>query len=425
MAISIDTLLSPLVKEDVLADLYTLAGMAIGYPLALQNGEPVPAILDVVVGWICDTFWNPLALPALRAVFLDYSTGDWLTLVAWLIYNRPRIQAQSASVSLIVENHAAIFVGTVGLGTVRVKSTVTGKTYTNTTTGNLSAYTSGPFPSLPAPLMPYQVVLVFEADEVGTASNAQPGDISTTPISAPSGVMVQSNASPALGSDQETDPNLVKRARAAVGSLSSSGPRNAYYDVATDPVGAFTRRQLTPPVSWGTAAPAISRIRILDTGNASVLVSLASTSGPTPGTVFLPDTDVFKANVALQMFVVPPGITATVAAAVTQNVSLGTITLTVSAESRVTAAEAIATAQAAFDTFFSTAPIGGFHKISTVQGYLFANSVFGVAEAGEGVVTSDIPGITGTIGDTPVGGNAVLVPIYGVPAFAVNIVSQG
>jgi len=475
MAVSIQSLLSPLVKKDVLADLYTLTGLALGYPLALQDGEPVPAVLDVVVGWICDKFWNPLALPALRAVFLDYSAGDWLSFVAWLIYNRPRILAQSATGPIVVENHAAIFSGTIAVGQVRIRSTVTGKTYTNTTSGAVTAYVSGPFPVPPAALLSYQVLLNFEADEVGTPSNAQPGDISTTPVSAPSGIFVQTNASALLGSDVESDSNLILRARAAAASRSVGGPRKAYLDAALDPIGAFVSRNLTPPTIWGTAAPAILRVRIQEpagsapwtpsrayalsdtvtnveklyivttagtsagsggpTGTANAIVDgsvtwmyvgtvavwLASASGPSGGTSSDVTSDVGKANVAIQMFCVPPGVTATVAAAVALSLDLGTITINVTAESLVTAEEARATATAALDAFFSTLPIGGARAIANGQGWVYANKVVGVIEQGAGVITANISLL---VADVAVNVNQVVVPSHAVP-IQVNIVSQG
>ncbi len=212
----------------------------------------------------------------------------------------------------------------------------------------------------------------------------------------------------------------MTRARVAVTSRSSSGPLGAYLDAALDPVTAFTSRRLPAPSSWGTSAPAILRVRVQQPGNGIVLVWCASGSGPAAGSNVLVDTDVFKANVAIQLFVVPPGATCTVAPAILQTLALGTITLDVSAESRVTAAEAIATATAAVDAFFSTLPIGGARDVSSpTQGYVFFKKVVGVLTAGFGVENVVCSGFTA---DVAVGGNAVVAPTY---TFAANIVTQG
>lgn len=389
MAVSIKTLLSPLVKKDVLADLYALLGL-LGLPVtAFQDGEPIPAVLDVVVGWIVDRLWNPVVLPALQAPFLDYATGAWLSLIAALVYARPRIEQQAGTAVWVLENRGGGFSGTVAVGQVRVKHGATNKTYTNTTSGTLAAWVgSGAYPI---------VSLTFEADEAGTASNALAGEIATAPVSAPDANIflydranVVTNATTCLGSDEESDAHLVARIRAAVGDLSSAGPRATYFSTAFDPVGAFTRRDKIPPVSWGVAAPAISRLQIVEEAGI-VIVYCASTSGPAAGTSGDTDSDVGKANAAIQMFCRPPGIIVTVLPADEHAVTLGTITLELDAAANVSAAQAIATCEAALASFFSTLPVGGAKKVAGGTGYVFLNRLEGVITSGPGVVTALMP----------------------------------
>lgn len=423
MAKSINELVTPLVPADVLTDLYTLLGMFGLTTTALQPGEPIPVVLSVFVSWFVNKVWNPLVIPALRAPFLDYSTGDWLSLIAWLIYNRPRIVATGGTAPLDVENRSTIS-GTVaiGVGKLRLRNRITGKTYTNTTASTVTQWSgSGAYP-VASPTM------VFQADEAGIGSNANPGDLApfpATPQTAPSVGLYYVNVAPIMtsppiyGSDDETDPNLVTRCRAAVGDLSPGGPRLAYVSVALDPRGAFTLRGLTVPPQW-TSTPSITRIRIQEPGAAIVNVFLASASGPAAGSSADPTSDVGMANVAIQMFVVPPGEVCTVAAAVTQNMAFG-FTLDVAAESLVTSADAVATATAALVSFFAVLPIGGATKVGAGQGYVFRNKLAAVAGAGPGVVTVDITGF-GSADQLPVGGNAVVVPSFTV---AVNIVPQG
>jgi hypothetical protein len=477
MAASVKSLTAELDKAEVLKDLYVLLGLFGLTTTALQAGEPIPVVLDIVVGWIVDRVWNPLVVPALRAIFLDYATGSWLRLVAWLIYNRPPIEAQAGTGPIDIENRSTTSgTVTITVGSVRVKNKTTGKTYTNTTAATVAQWSgSGGYP-LATPQM------TFEADEAGTGSNAQPGDISaypTAPVTSPSvGLYAVTNAGPIIGSDAEGDASVKERARKAPSAASSSGPRAAYEDAARDPVGAFTRRNLTAPKSWGTTAPAISRVRVVDSSNAApwvfstayvsspasivalggrlykcitsgtsassggptgtgsnitdgtvhwkylgnVAVFLASNSGPAGGDSSTDGTDVFKANVAIQLFVVPPGATCAVMPAVTHTVALGTITLYIKADSNVTAEEAIANAEAALvdpDTgFFSTLAISGARKAAGagVIGYVYADKVKGVLDS-----PTYLAGVDMTFSDTALGAGDVAVPTYTLQA---NVVPQ-
>jgi hypothetical protein len=201
-----------------------------------------------------------------------------------------------------------------------------------------------------------------------------------------------------------------------------------------DPLGAFSRRGLTPPSSWGTTAPAISRVRIVDTGSAAVTVYLASSSGPASGNSSTDGTDVFKANVALQLFVAPPGVTLTTAPANIANVALGTITLYIDAAVNVTAADAVAGASLSLANYFSVLAIGGSRKVGGGTGYLFADQVRDAAgkwqqsalqpDGSTRVYYAKIPGLLTvdlTLSDTALGAGDVVVATWTVQA---NIVSQ-
>ncbi len=410
MAIGIARQLAPLDKAEVLADLYESLGLLGLTTTAFEDGEPAPTLLDGVVGLLVDRLWNPIIVPALGAPFLDYSFGNWLSEWIRTAYRRPRLEAQQATSTLVVENHNLFGTGTLAPGQVRVKNTVTGKTYSNTTAISLVGYSgSGDFPS---------GSYTFAADEVGSAGNAQPGDlqsVSTPLVVGPVGVFAQTNAGPFLGSDEETDDRAKTRARAAVGDLSSAGPRAGYLSAALDPIGAFTRRRKAAPPTWGTTPPAITRMGLFeDLGGVTVWV--ASDSGPAAGTAGDTDSDVGKASVAIQMWIRPPGVPVTVRAAVGVDVALGTITLAIDTASGVTTAEAIATAAAALTTFFATLPIGGTKKVPGL-GWVFADKVRAVVEQGPGVV-----GSTMTFSDTELDHGEVAVPSWTLQA---NEVDQG
>ena len=426
MAISITQLLQPLDKVAVLKDLYAF-GQALGLTTtAWEDGEPVPVVLDMFTSLLVDKLWNPYVVPALSGPFLDYSSGNWLTLEAWSRYFRPRILSTYATGPITLQNQGS-YVGTIGIGQARIKNSVTGYTYTNTTAGFLSAWTGSP--------APYPTVtLTFQADVTGSVANAQPSQIATNLVAGPANVFAVTNGAPLVGADQEPDDRLITRLRAAAAELSSSGPSAAYIGVAMDPLGSFTRRGLAIPSSWGTTAPSISRVRIVDTGAATVSVYLASSSGPASGNSSTDGTDVYKANVALQLFVVPPGTTVAVVPANVNNVALGTITLYLDAATNVTAADAIAGANLSLANYFATLAIGGARKVGGGTGYLFADQVRDAAgkwqqsasqtDGSTKTYYSKIPGLLTvdlTLADTALGAGDVVVATWTVQA---NIVSQ-
>jgi hypothetical protein len=371
MAVSVKDLLSPLNKKDVLDDVYAILQDLGLTTTALQPGEPIPTVLSAVVQWAIDSVWNPFILPALQAQFGDYASGDWLTLTMANLWNRPRIQELQGTMTVVLENRGS-FSGTTP--TIRAKSSVTGKTYTSTTSGSLTAWTgSGPYPT---------VSLTFEADIAGPSANLQTGQLDVYPVplaAGPINVFVQSNTV-CLGAAQETDAAGLARARAAVGEMSSAPPRAAFLAVALDPTGSLQRRGL--PVPWPIPyVPSVARVRIVEAASATCTVYLASTSGPAAGDTSTPGTDVFNVNFALQLLAGGVGVTITTLAATSHTINLGTVTLTVSASSNVTAAEAVANATSAIDTFFANLPIGGARTTAGGTGYVYAAKLHAVLAA--------------------------------------------
>ncbi len=421
MAVSVAQLTQPLVKSTVLADVYTLLGRAFGSPLELDPGSPVAGILDAVVGWAVDDIWNPLVVPALQAPFLDFATGDWLSLIAALVYNRPRILAQSGTQLVTFENRSTGGSVSQAAGTVRIKAVTgnaVGKTFTTTTALAIAAWTgSGAYPTGTA---------TVSADIAGTASNALAADIGTfatgTPLVAgPVGCYVQSVAGSILGTDQETDPDLVVRCRLAVSEASDMGPRAEYQSIALDPVGAFTRRNLIPPTTWGVAQPSISRVTVIEAGSGIVNVYLASPSGGAAGSMSDVNSDVGKAYVAILMFVVPPGITCNVFAAVGHTVNPGSIVITLNAASNITSVSAVATATAGLIAFFENLQIGGSRLTTGGTGYVFEAAV-SQACWGPGVVDVSVAGLND---DSPFALAANEVATLGAYTITANVVSQG
>lgn len=415
MALSVLTLLADWDKIETSKDIYNLLDVIFGEVLALQPGEPIPAVLDTVVGWAVDRVINPHILPALRSQFLDYASGDFLTVRAYADENRPRIEQLAGTQTVVLQNTGSFF-GTVAVGAIRIKSTgfstpaSAGKTYTNTTTGTLVAYISGPYPT---------VSLVFEADEAGSVPNCLGSEIAPALVKGPINVTVQSVAGPFQGVDEEEDPNLKLRIKAKPTELSPAPPRLAYTAIALDPAGSMLRHGLAPPPTWGPAAPAITRARVVCPGNAEIDVYLASASGPAAGDSSTPDTDVYKVWFAITQILVPFGIaTLVVAAATGHAITVGTVTISVDRDANVTAAEAAATATAAINLYFSTLPIGGNVTTAGGQGFVFANEVKTALGKGLGVVQVS----TTFNDDVMLAKNEVATLV--APAITANLVTQ-
>lgn len=407
MAVSVKDLLTPLKKEDVLADIYAILGDLNLTTTALQPGEPIPTVISAVVQWAVDDVWNVWILPALQAQFGDYATGDWLSLFMANTFNRPRIEEQQGTMTVVLENRGS-FSGSTSV--VRAKSSVTGQTYSATTTGTLTAWTgSGPYPT---------VSLTFEADTAGPSGNLQAGqlDVYPTPlVSGPINVFVRSNTV-CLGTAEETDAAGLARARAAAGGLAAAPARTTFLDIALDPTGALTRRSL--PVPWAVPyVPAVARVRIVQTGSAAITVALASTSGPAAGDTSTPGTDVYNVSFALQLLCGGVGVAITTVAATANTINLGTVTLTVSASSNVTAAEAQTNASAALAAFFSALPIGGARTTAGGTGYVYAAKLRAVLAAPDYVED-----VVLTFSDTALG--ATEVAVLGTNTIVANIVDQ-
>lgn len=383
MALSISDLVKDLTKEGVLADLIEIA-QAFGLSTtAWQSGGPAKSILTIFSQQIA-VLWNNTLVQAVRSGFLDYATGDWLTLVAWAAYNTLRNDATFATAAVTLENRGGGFYTFVP-GDIRIRAgsgPAEGKTYTNTTGGTLAVWPGGaaPYPTLS---------LTFAADEAGEGSSTAVSTIEafpTAPVTAPAGVYARTNGNAFTGQSEESDTDLRARARLYTGVLSPAGASAAYQVVA------FATRKtaaggLLLPGDAGYAdgvSVAVNRIRVVDQGFGVVGVLLASSGGAASGDTATPGTDVFLVNAAVQLLVVPAGITALVASATAHAVTC-TITVYVDRASNVTAADAQTAATAAVATYFRTLPIGGNRLTPGGSGYAFRSEIEAAASSPVGI----------------------------------------
>ncbi len=364
MAISIKDLVKDLSKEELYDDFVEI-GDALGLPASLfEEGEPAWGILQIFAERLAE-LWNTWIARAMRAAFLDFAEGDWLTLKAALDYETDRREDAFAAATLTVRNTGGGFYNPLGVGTVRIQNE-NGKTFRNVSTGMLAAWVgSGPFPTCE---------LDFEADEAGPGSNTSIGGIVTTPVSAPSGVEVITNATPILGTAREVDPLLRARARLQPSTLSPAPPLSAYEYWA-----------LSAKRPDGTAVD-VTRARAIDDGNGVIRVILAGASGATAGDMDTEGSDVFIVWTLLASRVLAIGFDVQAYGATPVTVEF-TQTLIVDRGSLLTEAEATAASEAAVNAYFSTLPIGGHRTVDGGDGYVFASEVNAKAsESAEGIV---------------------------------------
>jgi hypothetical protein len=415
MALSIKTLIAELDRVDLLADFKAVGALLGLTTTAWQEGEPIYDAL-VIFSDRFASIWNTNVVPWMRSKFLDFASGDLLTVRAWTDYKRYRGNQTRGTASLTIENRGGGF-HTITAGTVRVKNAA-GKTFTNTTGGTLSPWVgSGPFPTL---------TMVFQADEAGSGPNTAPGGVLPYPTPLTSGsanVYALTNVGAFQGSDEEKDALLKERCRISTGPLSPGGPRRAYESVALD-VRRNAAGDPAMPDPFGDAATYaaaaalnITRVHVMEPGNNVVRVLLASSSGAAAGDVSTPGTDVFIANVAMQLWACPAGMTLITEAATELPVAIGVITLYVDRASLVTKEEAEADALAALNDFFRVFPIAGMRKVPGFLGTLYKGTIEGIAQASnKGIFEVDANSFT----DVTVAATKVVVPSFTVNAVLVT-----
>jgi hypothetical protein len=227
-------------------------GLAIATGLGIdttswQAGDPTRSLYH----WMSDSLatLEELVSGFVKSGFLEYATGDWLTILAKQVYNVDRIEATFATAPCVLTN-AGGGLFTPEAGDVVALNSTTGKTYTNTTGGTLSS--SG------------TLTLDFSADEAGADSNAAVGEIDTL-VTTMLGVTI-SNGLAAVGIDQESDESLRERCRAKLAALSPNGPRDAFEFVVRD--------------STLTGNSTITRARVIgESGTGDVTIYVAGAAG--------------------------------------------------------------------------------------------------------------------------------------------------
>lgn len=196
---------------------------SIGLPVTSWHaGDPTRSLYHLLAKTLASA--EGIVAKYIAAGFLDYATGEWLTLLAKQVYDVDRVESTYATCTCTLTNSGG-GVYEFEPGDITAKNT-DGKTFHNTTGGALSGVGA-------------TLSLQFEADESGSDSNTDAGDLNdlvTTFI----GVTI-ANPANAAGIDSESDDSLRSRCRAKLGALSPNGPADAYNYVATSTVASVTR----------------------------------------------------------------------------------------------------------------------------------------------------------------------------------------
>jgi uncharacterized phage protein gp47/JayE len=289
---------------------------------------------NVVIGFIQSGFLDYVAVPN-----ADGSPNPWLAILAKQVYNYDVPVATFATTTETLTNPTgAVF--EIEAGDLTFKSSTTGKTYHNTT-GGVLAGSGGTL----------DVTVV--ADEAGAASSAAATEIDTI-VSGPLNVTC-SNATAAVGTDQEDPAVTVQNCRNKLGSLSPNGPASAYSFVAL--------------ASALTGIKTITRARPYpDSDTGDVLLYVAGASGAVSG------GDVTAVQNAIQIWATPLTITPTVQSASNVTVAV-TYTLWVYKSVNLTSAQIQAAVQTALETLFATRPIGGDIIPPATTGALYATLI--------------------------------------------------
>ena len=341
---TLDDLLSPLTRAEVEDSIYT-AIEARGLGTTTWKAGAVTRTIITAVALVLSALSYLMAQIA-RMGFLEYSSGDWLTLVARHVYGVERVAGTFAAGDVILDNSGG-GVFTLAVGDLVVKNPTSGKTYRNTAAFTLGAGQTG-------------LVVAVEAIELGSASTAAPATVTgfETPLI---GVTV-TNPAALVGLDEESDAQLRYRCAAKLGSLSPNGPWDAYY-----------YRAVSATLDDGTPA-GVTRVAVVPDGVGGVDVYVATASGTVTGTVGDTTTALGAVDEAIQSQVVPVCITAS-----TRVASIADVTVVYAVWARssigITEAELRDRINAALAQYIGSVTIGGLHKGADAQGYLFTDGI--------------------------------------------------
>lgn len=266
-----------------------------------------------------------LVVDVIRGGFISTAEGDWLALTSKEVYNVDKIEATFATgTNCLVLNNSGGGVYHFDPDQLVVKNTITGKTYRNTNVVDVGALQTG-------------VLVSLRADEIGTDSNATPGQI-TTMVTTALGVTC-TNTGAVVGQSAEADQALRDRDLAKLASLSPNGAKGAYEYVAK-----------TPTLNGNVS---VNRAKIpAPPGDGTLQVIVANPLGP------VSSGDVALVQAGIDKYATPSTVTATVVSAVAA-VQSYTVLVWLPLKSGLTTADVTSMVRTALVNYINSLPIGG------------------------------------------------------------------
>lgn len=336
MSLSLSDLLTSLTSDNIRDTAYGIL-QALGFSTTSWRPGAISRTLIDLLSRVVAPFTN-LQVQATSSGFLDYATGDWLTILAQQVYGVDRNLATFAP-GFVTVNNSAGGVYSFPAFSVRFINPTSGKAFTNTAAFSVNALQTG-------------VVVPIQAIEAGSASTSSPGTITqfeTTYI----GLSV-TNANAVVGDDDETDDSVRLRCRAKLGALSPMGPQAVYDFVAR-----------TQSLNGGVLVTKTNVQAESTTGD--VLITLANDSGALSG------GDVAKVQNGFDLYAAPQCIEPTAVSAVALSIDV-VCTVWVYTSQNLNTSDIQASVASALTAYFKSIPIGGF-VVPPNPGMLFVDSL--------------------------------------------------
>jgi len=343
------TSLATLLVQQTKAEIYEFAlgiANAVGLPVSSwQAGDPSRAQFHVESEMFESL--ESMIVGYIKSGFLDYATGDWLTILADQVYGVTVPGATYATTDVEITNPGGGFYPDLVAGDLTFKNTTSGATYTNTTGGTLA---SGPGTTL---------TVTVVADVAGSDGSAGVGEIDD--MVTPLGSSTCTNATAAVGVDAQSEATTRAQCRARLGRLTPNGPKDAYTDVALDPDLTLTTA-ITGARAYG------------DTTDGTVLVYLRGPAGA------VAEADRALVETAILANATPLCITPTVASVANVTVPV-TYAMHIYKRCNKTAAEVAEDVEAALEAMFAAQPIGGDIVAPATTGQLYRSLIVSTIRA--------------------------------------------
>jgi hypothetical protein len=334
-------LITPVSKEDVQTSIYKVLAKVGVNTTNWKSGAVVRTM--IVSNSIILAALSQLQANIARSGFLEFSSKDWLTIVAGYVYGLDRILATYASGSVTLVNSGG-GVYTLAPGDL-ILVDINGKSYQNTasiTIGSMATVTGAPFQAVDPG------ALIANVGDINALSTSLIGVTCT-------------NTTTFIGTDDEEDGQLRIRCYEQLGALSPMGPWDAY--------GAAVRNAKLPD---GTPI-GVTRTRITKDGSGNVNVYLADGGGGLAGTIGNPSTPLGAADEAIQQFAAPLAVTANTHAA-TDVTTAVTYELWTYNTSGYTTDQITSLISKSIVAFFGAQPIGG-NIITAPPGAMFVDAL--------------------------------------------------